>query len=120
VVGTPEGSISGFKSADGSPAWSAKLSAKSLTPPVAANGVVVARSNDGKVYLLDSASGKQRWSYRRTLAKSDLLREQGQLLMGSNAVLSMPAHAGGKLTAPGVGQRRADMGSQRDAAARRH
>ncbi len=96
VVGTAKGQLLAFKSADGAPAWNAKLSAEILTPPVAANGVVVARSNDGKVYLLDSASGKQRWSYSRTLPALTL-REQGHLLLGSNAVFA--GHAGGKLTA---------------------
>jgi outer membrane protein assembly factor BamB len=96
VVGTAKGQLLAFKTADGAPAWSTKLSAEILTPPVAANGVVVARSNDGKVYLLDSASGKQRWSYNRTLPALTL-REQGHLLLSSNAVYA--GHAGGKLTA---------------------
>ena len=96
LVGTRKGVLLAFKSVDGSPAWSANLSAEVLTPPVAANGVVVARTNDGKVYLLDSASGKQRWTYSRTLPALTL-REQGHLLLGNNAVFA--GHAGGKLTA---------------------
>ncbi len=96
LVGTPKGHLLAFKSADGTPAWSAKLSAEILTPPVAGNGVAVARSNDGKIYLLDSASGKQRWSYSRILPALTL-REQGHLQLGNNAVFA--GHAGGKLTA---------------------
>lgn len=96
LVGTPKGALLAFKSADGTPAWSAKLSAEILTPPIAANGVVAARSNDGKVYLLDSVSGKQRWIYNRTLPALTL-REQGHLLLSNNAVFA--GHAGGKLTA---------------------
>jgi len=96
LVGTPKGMLLAFKSADGTPAWSAKLSAEILTPPVAAKGVAAARSNDGKVYLLDSASGKQRWSYSRNLPALTL-REQGHLLLSDNAVFA--GHAGGKLTA---------------------
>lgn len=96
VVGTVKGVVLAFKSADGSPAWNAKLSAEILTPPVVANGVVAVRSNDGKVFLLDSATGKQRWSYSRNLPALTL-REQGHLLLGSNAVFA--GHAGGKLTA---------------------
>lgn len=96
LVGTSKSILLAFKSGDGALAWSAKLSAEILTPPVAGNGVVAARTNDGKVYLLDSASGKQRWSYNRTLPALTL-REQGHLLLGSNAVFA--GHAGGKLTA---------------------
>ena len=96
LVGTPKGILLAFRSADGEPAWSARLSGEILTPPVAENGVVVARSNDGKVYLLESAGGKQRWSYSRNLP-SLTLREQGHLMLTGNAVFA--GHAGGKLTA---------------------
>lgn len=96
LVGTAKGVLLAFRSADGAPAWSAKLSGEILTPPVAGNGVAVARSNDGKVYLLDSASGKQRWSYSRSLPVLTL-REQGHLLLTNNAVFA--GHAGGRLTA---------------------
>jgi len=96
LVGTPKGMLLAFKSSDGAPAWSSKLSGEILTPPIAENGVVVARSNDGKVFLLESATGKQRWSYSRTLPVLTL-REQGHLLLVSNAVFA--GHAGGKLTA---------------------
>ncbi len=96
LVGTPKGALLAFKSADGTPAWSAKLSGEILTPPIAENGVVVARSNDGKVYLLESVSGKQRWVYSRNLPALTL-REQGHLLLAGRAVFA--GHAGGKLTA---------------------
>jgi outer membrane protein assembly factor BamB len=96
LVGTPKGVLLAFKSADGTPAWTTKLSAEILLPPVVANGVAAARSNDGKIYLLESASGKQRWSYSRNLPALTL-REQGQLLLGNNALFA--GHAGGKLTA---------------------
>jgi len=96
LVGTPKGMLLAYKSTDGSPAWSAKLSAEILTPPIAGDGVVVARSNDGKLYLLESASGKQRWSYSRVLPALTL-REQSHLLMSGNAVFA--GHAGGKLNA---------------------
>ncbi len=96
LVGTPKGMLLAFKSSDGAPVWSTKLSGEILTPPIAENGVVVARSNDGKVFLLESATGKQRWSYNRTLPVL-MLREQSHLLLASNAVFA--GHAGGKLTA---------------------
>lgn len=96
LVGTPKGVLLAFRSVDGSPAWSARLSAEILTPPLVAGGVAIARSNDGKVYLLDSASGKQRWVYSRN-PPILTLREQGHPLLGNNAVFV--GHAGGKLTA---------------------
>jgi outer membrane protein assembly factor BamB len=88
LVGTPKGELLAFKTADGSPAWTAKLSGELLVPPEVANGVVAARSNDGRIALLEAATGKPRWTYSRALPTLTL-REQSHLAMDANA--SMPA-----------------------------
>jgi len=95
LVGTPKGELLAFKAADGSPAWSVKLSSELLVPPEVVNGAIAARSNDGKVALLDAA-GKVRWTYSRALPALTL-REQGHLVMDAKAVYA--GHAGGRLTA---------------------
>ncbi len=96
LVGTPKGELLAFKAADGSKAWSANLSAEILVPPVAAGGAVAARGNDGKIYLLEAETGKQRWNYSRALPALTL-RQQGHLQIGETALYA--GHAGGKLSA---------------------
>lgn len=96
VVGTPKGELLAYKAADGTPAWSARLSGELLMPPEVANGAVAARSNDGRVYMLDAATGKVRWTHSRALP-SLTLRDQSQMLFGDVALYA--GHAGGKLTA---------------------
>lgn len=96
LVGTPKGELLAFRAETGQPAWTAKLSGEVLTAPVAGAGVVAARSNDGKVWLLDAVDGKQRWVHGRTLPAL-ILREPGDLLLGAGAVYA--GHPGGKLTA---------------------
>ena len=39
--------------------WKAQLSGEVLAPPIAQDGVVVARSGDGRIYGLDAADGKR-------------------------------------------------------------
>jgi outer membrane protein assembly factor BamB len=96
LVGTPKGELLAFKAADGAPAWTASLSGELLTPPEVAQGAVAVRSNDGRITLLDAATGKVRWQYSRVLPTLTL-REQSHLLFGPTALYA--GHAGGKLTA---------------------
>ncbi|MBM4180987.1 MAG: outer membrane protein assembly factor BamB [Betaproteobacteria bacterium] len=96
LVGTPKGELLAFKSADGARAWTAMLSGELLTPAEAVNGLVAARTNDGRIDLLEAATGKARWSTTRSLPTL-ILREQSHLLLGVNAVYA--GHAGGRLSA---------------------
>lgn len=96
VVGTPKGELLAFRTNDGAPAWSAKLSGEILVPPAVAQGVVAARSNDGHVYMLEAGSGKVRWNSGRLLPALTL-REQGHLLLTPEALYV--GHAGGRLSA---------------------
>jgi outer membrane protein assembly factor BamB len=85
LVGTPKGEMLAYHSDTGKPAWSAKLSGEILVPPVAANGMVAVRSNDGNVWLFNAADGKQRWAYSRALP-SLILRVPGNLLLTDRAL----------------------------------
>lgn len=96
LVGTPKGELLAYKDADGSAAWTARLSGEILVPPVAGGGVVVARSNDGKIALFEAKDGKQRWANSRALPPLTL-REQGHLALGDRALYA--GNAGGKLSA---------------------
>lgn len=96
LVGTSKGEVLAFSAKDGAPLWRATLSGEILVPPVAAAGLVAARANDGRIYMLEAASGKLRWQYSRALPVLTL-REQGHLLLTDTALFA--GHAGGRLTA---------------------
>jgi len=99
LVGTTKGELLAYRSSDGSRTWVARLSGEILVPPVATEGGVAARSNDGRVYLLDAATGKQRWVTSRTLPALTL-RQQGHLLLTPDVLYV--GHAGGRLSALAV------------------
>lgn len=96
LVGTLKGEVLAYRAADGQAAWTTQLSGEVLTPPVAGGGVVAARGNDGRVYLLDAATGKQRWVYSRGVPAL-VLREPAHLLLTDKVLYA--GHPGGKLTA---------------------
>ncbi len=96
LVGTPKGELIAYRSENGLPAWTARLSGEILTPPVAGGGLVVARANDGNIWLLDARDGKSRWFSSRPLPAL-ILRQPGNLLLTGQAVYA--GHPGGKLSA---------------------
>jgi outer membrane protein assembly factor BamB len=85
LVGTPKGEMLAYHAESGQLAWSAKLSGEILVPPVAANGMVAVRSNDGNVWLFNAQDGKQRWVYNRVLP-SLVLRVPGNLSLTDHAL----------------------------------
>ena len=66
LVGTPKGEMLAFDR-DGKQQWKAQLSGEVLAPPKVADGVVVARTGDGRIFALDVADGKRKWVYQRTM-----------------------------------------------------
>ena len=66
-AGTPRGEVLAFDG-QGKPLWKARLSGEVLAPPIAQDGVVIARSGDGRIYGLDAADGRRRWMYQRPTA----------------------------------------------------
>lgn len=64
LVGTPKGEVLAFDR-DGKLLWKAQLSSEVLAPPRVADGVVVARAGDGRIYGLNSTDGKRIWLYQR-------------------------------------------------------
>jgi len=66
LAGTARGEVLAFEPS-GKPVWKVQLSGEVLSPPAGAEGVVVVRTGDGRIYGLDAADGKQRWVYQRTL-----------------------------------------------------
>ncbi|MBI5937864.1 MAG: outer membrane protein assembly factor BamB [Betaproteobacteria bacterium] len=96
LVGTAKGEVLAFHGKDLQPAWSAKLAGEILVAPTAAHGVVAVRSNNGSISLLESASGKPRWSQGFSLPALTL-REAGSLALTRQALYA--GQPGGKLMA---------------------
>ncbi|MDX9741114.1 MAG: outer membrane protein assembly factor BamB [Gammaproteobacteria bacterium] len=60
-AGTQQGIVYAFGAADGELLWKSRLSSEVAAPPVSNGRLVVARSNDGRIYGLDAGSGSPRW-----------------------------------------------------------
>ncbi len=65
AVGTSKGEVLAFDHG-GKQLWKAQLSGEVLAPPRVAEGVVVARAGDGRIFALDAADGKRKWLYQRS------------------------------------------------------
>jgi len=72
LVGTDQGLVYAFNQANGDIAWKAQLASEILASPVIDNGVVVARTGDGKVFGLSSYDGIVKWTISRQLPKLTL------------------------------------------------
>jgi outer membrane protein assembly factor BamB len=66
LAGTARGEVLAFEPS-GKLLWKAQLSGEVLSPPAAADGVVVVRTGDGRIYGLNAGDGKQRWVYQRAM-----------------------------------------------------
>jgi outer membrane protein assembly factor BamB len=73
------------------------LSGEVLAPPVAADGVVVARTGDGRVYGLDAADGRRRWIYQRPTQLPLTVRTHAGLIVYRGAIFA--GFPGGRLVA---------------------
>jgi len=66
LAGTARGEVLAFEPS-GKPAWKTQLTGEVLSPPSGADGVIVVRTGDGRIYGLNAVDGKQRWVYQRAL-----------------------------------------------------
>lgn len=66
LAGTARGEVLAFEPS-GKPVWKVQLTGEVLSPPAGAEGVVVVRTGDGRIYGLNAGDGKQRWVYQRAL-----------------------------------------------------
>ncbi len=95
LAGTARGEVLAFEPS-GKSVWKAQLTGEVLSPPVAADGVVVVRTGDGRIYGLNAADGKQRWVYQRALP-SLALRSYAGIVVHRGAVFA--GFPGGRLVA---------------------
>ena len=95
LAGTAKGEVLAFEPT-GKPAWKTQLSGEVLSPPAAADGGVVVRTGDGRIYGLNAADGKQRWVYQRALP-SLAVRSYAGVVVHRGAVFA--GFPGGRLVA---------------------
>lgn len=66
LAGTAGGEVLAFEPS-GKPVWKVQLTGQVLSPPTGADGVIVVRTGDGRIYGLNAADGKRRWIYQRAM-----------------------------------------------------
>ena len=86
VVATKKGAVIAYD-LKGKLAWKTQVSSEVLMAPRAAQGMVVVRSGDGKIFALDAKDGKQQWEYRFTLPPL-LLRSDSGVVIQRGVVLA--------------------------------
>ncbi len=95
VVGTPKGEVLAFDAA-GKELWRSRVSSEVLAPPQVADGIVVVRSGDNRIFALDAGDGKRRWVYQRATPALSLRTTTGVAIADKVALAGFP---GGKLVA---------------------
>ena len=77
--------------------WIAQFSSEVLAPPQMRNGIVVARSGDGRIFGLDADDGTRKWVYQRSHAGAD--RAQLRRAAASSRAGVFAGFPGGRLVA---------------------
>lgn len=64
VAGTDRGDVLAFNP-DGKALWTARVTSEVLGPPLVAEGIVVVRSGDGRMFGLSAVDGKPKWVFQQ-------------------------------------------------------
>lgn len=95
LVGTPQGSVIAFDR-NGKLLWKAKVSSEVLSSPREANGIVVVRAGDSRIFGLNAADGSRKWTLERS-TPALALRSSAGIVIDKDVVYA--GFAGGKLIA---------------------
>jgi outer membrane protein assembly factor BamB len=95
VAGTDQGQVIALGT-DGKPAWTVTLSSEIIAPAAVAEGVAVVYAGDGRVYALDTGTGKTKWIFQRQ-NPALVVRNSGSPTISHGGVFI--GSAGGKLSA---------------------
>jgi outer membrane protein assembly factor BamB len=90
MVGTAKGSVLAYD-LDGNPLWKSTVSSEVLSAPQAANGFVVVRSGDSRIFGLDAKDGTRRWEYQTITPPLTLRANPGVIILEGFVVAGMPA-----------------------------
>lgn len=81
---------------NGEPRWVASVGAEVLAPPQAAEGIVVVRAADGRIFGLNTQNGQRKWVYQRATPALTVRSNAGVVLYRGAVFAGFP---GGKLIA---------------------
>jgi outer membrane protein assembly factor BamB len=95
MVGTAKGAVLAYD-LDGKPLWKSTVSSEVLSAPQAADGFVVVRSGDSRIFGLDAKDGTRRWEYQTLTPPLTLRANPGVIIVEGFVIAGMPA---GKLVA---------------------
>ena len=95
LAGTAGGEVLAFDTS-GKSLWKVQLTGEVLSPPAAADGVVVVRTGDGRIYGLNATDGKRRWVYQRAMP-SLAVRSYAGIVVERGAVFA--GFPGGRMVA---------------------
>ncbi len=95
LVGTRKGQVIALDGR-GQVRWTAQLSSEVLAPPQYADGFVIARSGDGRIYGLSAADGSRKWVYQRGTPALTVRSFAGALVTRGAVFAGFP---GGKVVA---------------------
>jgi outer membrane protein assembly factor BamB len=99
MVGTAKGAVLAYD-LDGKPLWKSTVSSEVLSAPQAAQGFVVVRSGDSRIFALDAKDGTRRWEYQTIMPPLTLRANPGVILVEGLVIAGMPA---GKLVVLNLG-----------------
>lgn len=95
AVATAKGEVLAFDNT-GKALWKARVTSEVLAAPQIAEGLVLVRSGDNRIFGLDAADGKRKWVYQRSTPALSLRSNIGVTVAGKVALAGFP---GGKLVA---------------------
>lgn len=95
LVGTPQGYVIAFDQA-GKVLWKAKVSSEVLSTPKEADGIVVVRAGDSRIFGLNAADGSRKWTLDRS-TPALALRSSAGIVIDKGVIYA--GFAGGKLIA---------------------
>ena len=87
VVATAKGEVLAFDNT-GKALWSARVTSEVLAAPQIAEGLVLVRSGDNRIFGLDAADGKRKWVYQRSTPALSLRSNVGVLIAGKARITS--------------------------------
>jgi outer membrane protein assembly factor BamB len=90
MVGTAKGAVLAYN-LDGKPLWKSKVSSEVLSAPQAADGFVVVRSGDSRIFGLDAKDGTRSWEYQTITPPLTLRANPGVIIVAGFVIVGMPA-----------------------------
>lgn len=95
LVGSDKGEVHAYAE-DGTLRWKSRVSSEVLSAPQVAEGIVIVRTGDGRIFGLDAADGKRVWLYERATPALVVRSHAGVTIRHGLAFAGLP---GGKLVA---------------------